>query len=60
MLLFIQTHMKQHSLFWGTSNLDFTPERIKAVDNVFVKSVYHRSMLPSVPDGKVKIISNGI
>lgn len=42
------------------SNLDFTPERIEKLTKVFVKSQYHRRMIPSVPDEKVKIISNGI
>lgn len=42
------------------SNLEFTPERIDKISKVFVKSEYHRKMIPSVPDDKVQIISNGI
>ncbi len=39
--------------------LEFTPERLKNVDKIFVKSNYHHSLLPNVPDGKFVIISNG-
>jgi tetratricopeptide (TPR) repeat protein len=42
------------------SNLDFPLERVAKIDKVFVKSNYHRNQLPSVPDDKVAIISNGL
>ncbi len=42
------------------SNLDMTPDRLKKIDKIMVKSEYHRSMLPAVPDEKISIISNGI
>lgn len=42
------------------SNLDYTPERVKKLDGVFVKSLYHRKFIPAVPDSKVHVISNGI
>ena len=42
------------------SPLDWTPERIEAVDKVFFKSNMHRELLPNVPDDKCVVISNGI
>lgn len=39
--------------------LEITEERIKQVDKIFVKSQYHRDMIPHVTDDKVVIISNG-
>lgn len=42
------------------SNLDYTKKRVKKLDMVFVKSKYHRKMLPNVPDSKISIIGNGI
>ena len=43
-----------------TSNVEMTAERIAKVDKFMVKSEYHRSNIPSVPDEKIEIISNGI
>ena len=43
-----------------SSQLDWTPERMKKVDKVFFKSKYHRSMLPKLSDEKARVISNGI
>lgn len=40
--------------------LDFTEERLKKIDKIFVKSKYHRSLLPEIPDEKFEIIGNGI
>lgn len=42
------------------SNDEFTPERIDAVDKIFVKTNYHRSLYPNVPDEKFVIVGNGI
>jgi tetratricopeptide (TPR) repeat protein len=42
------------------SQLDWTDSRMEKVDKVFLKSKYHRSNLPKLPDGKAVIISNGI
>lgn len=42
------------------SAAEFTPERLKKVDKIFVKSPYHRSLLPNVPDEKFVIIPNGV
>lgn len=39
---------------------DYTKERLDKVDHIFVKSKYHRSLLPDVPDEKFVIISNGV
>lgn len=39
---------------------EYTQERLKKVDKIFVKSPYHRSLLPDVPDEKFVIIPNGI
>lgn len=42
------------------SQLDWTDARTAKVNKVFVKSQFHRAMLPKIPDEKVAIISNGI
>lgn len=39
---------------------DFTTDRIKAIDKIFVKTKYHRSLYPQIPDEKFVIINNGI
>jgi tetratricopeptide (TPR) repeat protein len=39
---------------------EFDPSLLATVDYLMVKSPYHRSLLPTVPDNKFKIISNGI
>ncbi len=39
---------------------EFTEERWKKVTKIFVKSKYHRSLLPKLPDEKFAIIPNGI
>lgn len=41
-------------------NLSYTPEIVNKLDKVFVKSEYHRKMIPNVPNEKVEVISNGI
>lgn len=43
-----------------SSNLDYTPERVKKLTKVFFKSKYHREMVPNIPDDKAVVISNGI
>lgn len=42
------------------SATEYTTERLEKVDKIFVKSPYHRSLLPNVPDEKFVIIPNGI
>lgn len=39
---------------------DFTPERIARMDHFFVKTQYHRSLYPNVPDEKIVVVGNGI
>lgn len=39
---------------------EFTPERVQRVHKILVKSKYHRSLLPKIPDEKFAIIPNGI
>lgn len=39
---------------------EFTEERLKKVDKVFLKSNFHRSVFPTIPDEKVVIVPNGI
>ena len=39
---------------------DFTEKRLGRVTKVLVKSAFHRSMFPNVPDEKLAIIPNGI
>lgn len=39
---------------------EFTLERLKKIDKIFVKSAYHRSLLPDVPDEKFIIAPNGV
>jgi tetratricopeptide (TPR) repeat protein len=46
-----------HDIFHGG---DYTPEILKHIDKVMVKSRYHRSNAPNIPDNQITIISNGI
>lgn len=39
---------------------EFTPERLAKITKIMVKTQFHRSFLPSVPDDKIAIIPNGI
>jgi glycosyltransferase involved in cell wall biosynthesis len=39
---------------------EWTPKRIEKVDHVFVKSEYHKSLYPQVPEKKVVVVGNGI
>lgn len=39
---------------------EISEERLKKVDKIFVKSKFHRSIFPQVPDDKFVIIPNGI
>jgi len=38
----------------------FSPERLAKIDHVFVKTDYHKTLFPSVPDDKFVIVGNGI
>ena len=39
---------------------EFSPDRLEKIDKIFVKSRFHRSLFPDVPDDKFVIASNGI
>lgn len=39
---------------------EFTPERLAKITKVMVKTQFHRSFLPNVPDDKIAVIPNGI
>lgn len=39
---------------------EYLPEVLNRIDYIMVKSDFHRSLLPNVPDHKFKIIGNGI
>ena len=38
----------------------FTPERLAKIDHVFVKTEYHKTLYPSIPDEKFVVVGNGI
>lgn len=40
--------------------LDFPKERLERIDKIFVKTNYHRSLLPDIPDEKFVVVGNGI
>ena len=39
---------------------EFTPARLRRLTKVFVKSQFHRSLFPNIPDNKIAVIPNGI
>lgn len=39
---------------------EFTEKRLAKIDKIFVKSHFHRSLFPNVPDEKFVIVPNGI
>jgi len=39
---------------------EFTEERLKKIEKVFLKSKAHRSLFPTIPDEKCSLITNGI
>jgi tetratricopeptide (TPR) repeat protein len=38
----------------------FSPERLEKIDHVFVKTEYHKTLFPTVPEEKFVVIGNGI
>lgn len=40
--------------------IEYTLERMAKLDKILVKSAFHRTMLPEIPDSKFVVISNGI
>lgn len=41
-------------------NGEFTEKRLEKITKVFVKSQFHRSLFPSVPENKIIVVPNGI
>lgn len=39
---------------------EFTEERLERIDKVFVKSQFHASLFPNIPEDKMVVIPNGI
>lgn len=39
---------------------EFTKDRLEKIDKIFIKSDFHRSIYPNIPDEKFAIIPNGI
>lgn len=39
---------------------EFTPKRLERATKIFVKTKFHRSLFPNIPDEKIEIIPNGI
>lgn len=39
---------------------EFSPTRVERMDKIFVKTNYHRSLYPHVPDEKFVVVGNGI
>lgn len=42
------------------SEAEFTPERLKKIDKIMVKSKAHRELFPHIPDEKFEVVPNGI
>jgi glycosyltransferase involved in cell wall biosynthesis len=38
---------------------EFTEKRLKQIDKIFVKTQFHRSLFPNVPDEKIAVVPNG-
>jgi glycosyltransferase involved in cell wall biosynthesis len=39
---------------------EFTPARLRRLTKILVKSKFHRSLFPNIPDDKIAVIPNGI
>lgn len=39
---------------------EFTDKRLEKIDKVFVKSQFHKSLFPNIPDEKIVVVPNGI
>lgn len=39
---------------------EFTESRVEKVDRIFVKTKFHRSLFPNIPDNKIVVIPNGL
>lgn len=56
--------LKANRIFFDAHDVlspsEWKKSRVAKVDNIFVKSKFHRSFIPDVPDEKIVIIPNGI
>jgi hypothetical protein len=52
-----KTYLWNHDI---QNQLEYTPERVKKINKVFFLSKWHRDNVPSLPEEKVMITSNGI
>lgn len=41
------------------SSGEFTEKRLKKIDKVFVKTEFHKSLFPNIPDEKIVVVPNG-
>ena len=41
-------------------NEEFTPERVSRVTKVFVKTNFHKSLFPNLPEDKIQVLPNGM
>lgn len=39
---------------------EFNQKRLEKIEKVFVKTKFHRSLFPSIPDNKIEVIPNGM
>jgi tetratricopeptide (TPR) repeat protein len=39
--------------------MEFTESRLSKIDSVFVKTKFHRSLFPNIPDNKITVVPNG-
>lgn len=40
--------------------LDYTSKRIKAIDRIMVKTMFHRNLLPTIPNKKISVVGHGV
>ncbi len=40
--------------------LDYTSKRIKNITKIMVKTMFHRNLLPTIPNGKISIVGHGV
>src|SRR5216684_8525690 len=52
--IFIDSHDTTNESFFTTRN------RLSKINRLFLKSNYHRSLFPNIPDHKIAVIPNGI
>ncbi len=40
--------------------LDYTSKRIKNITRIMVKTMFHRNLLPTIPNGKISVVGHGV